>query len=163
MAGQPAKKRAAKKATGAKRLTEAEIEQIVELKLNRVPTRQIATQVGCAPNTVTLHWHQWLRSTGDERREYLDRKQSEIIGRLDSVATLARHGAIRARGSARMDDADRARAEARYLAEERQALRALSTVAGFDAPQRVSVELFETIDDAAAQKIIDEFEQSQKS
>ena len=39
-----------------KRLTPEERDRIVELKLNRVPVRTIAEQVGCQPKTVQATW-----------------------------------------------------------------------------------------------------------
>lgn len=126
------------KAKSARRLTLEEIDRIVELKLNQVPVRAIATEVGVAANTVVDHWHKWLDATTEDRREQLERHRSATIARLDHVAVNARRGAIRARTSSGLSEDDRARAEVRYLAEERQALRALSTVAGFDAPIRVT-------------------------
>lgn len=135
-------------------MTEDEIERIVELKLDRVPVRQIAADVGCDKATVQLHWSRWVEDTRPERREPLEQKRAEVIARLDSVATMARRGAVRARTGG-MDEADAARAEAKFLAEERQALRMLSQVAGYDAPIRVQAS-FDTMTEAEAKAILDE-------
>ena len=143
----------------AKRLSEAERERIVAMKLDRHTTREIAKEVGCAINTVTLHWHQWLDETQADRREHLERHRSRLIAQLESAAALARKGANRARESSGMDADQRARAEARYLSEERQALRILSTVAGFDAPIRVAA-AFDTMTDDEARRILAELDES---
>ena len=145
---------AGKKRNTERRLTEDESDRIVELCLNRVPVRRIADEIGCSKNTVSAHWHRWLDETAVERREQLERHRSEQIARLDSAAALARQGAVRARVASGMDPADRARAEARFLAEERQAIRALCTIAGFDAPIRIAAS-FDTMTDDEAQAILD--------
>ena len=50
-----------------KKLTPDEEDQIVELKLQRVPVRTIAQQVGCAPLTVQRCWNRYLAQRVKER------------------------------------------------------------------------------------------------
>lgn len=129
-----------------KRLTLDEIDRIVELRLNRITYKAIAAEVGCDKDTVASHWNRWLDQTSEERRAQLERKRTEVIERLDSTAANARRAAIRARSELPADEA--AKAEARFLAEERQALIGLARVAGYDAPISVSGQIELTDDDA---------------
>ena len=158
----------------AKRISPEEHQQIIDLKLDCVPVLKIAETVGCSTATVVDHWHKWLDETTEERRANLERKRSEVIGRLQSVASIARRGAVEARTSYRLildraDDAtaeeyddiksalaSSATAEARFLAEERQALKELSRIAGWDAPTRIATSV-EPLSDEAALAIIAEF------
>lgn len=121
---------------GPKRITQAEIDEIVAACLDRVPYYKTAERLGCSKNTVMDHWHKWLDQSSEERREQLERKRTEVIERLDSSAAKARKGAVRAR--LLDDESEAAKAEARYLAEERQALIGLARVAGYDAPISIS-------------------------
>jgi len=125
-------------------LTPTKIDQIIELKLEQVSVREIAAAVGCDKDTVSKYWHQWLDETAEERREHLERHRSEVIARLGSVARRAR---VEAAGS----PADRVR----FLGEERQAWRALSTVAGFDAPTRIQLATFDTMTEEEAAAALD--------
>jgi transposase len=147
----PAKKPAKKRESWV--LSEADKDRIVELKLDCVSHEAVAAEVGCSKNTVTEYWHRYLDGVSEERRDYLERKQSEVIVRLQSVATWARQQAVSAATSSGMEEEDQHRAVARYLTEERQAWRQLSQVAGWDAPVRVAAQVeFETMgeDEAAA-------------
>jgi transposase-like protein len=138
----------------AKRVSEEDVERIVELRLNRATYVQIATEMGMAKNTVMDHWHKWLDRTTEERRAKLEQHRSEVIARLDSVATLARRGAIRARANRDLEPAERTKAEARYLAEERQAMRELSRIAGFDAPTQIRTTFVPEMSEAEADAIL---------
>lgn len=120
----------------AKRMTPDEIDRIVELRLNRATYRQVAEVVGCDKDTAADHWHKWLDATSEDRRAQLERKRTEVIERLDSTAANARRAGIRARSELAPDEA--AKAEARFLAEERQALIGLARVAGYDAPIQIA-------------------------
>ena len=144
------------KGKAAKRLTPAEVEQIVALKLDMVPVVEIAKLVGVAKNTVTERWRQWLNETQDDRRANLELHRSEQIARLDSGAGLCRQLAVEARADPDLEPDERARIVARYLTEERQARRALCTVAGFDAPVRVQAVVFDTMSESEAQAILDQ-------
>jgi transposase-like protein len=109
-----------------KRLTEDERDRIVELRLNGVPVRTVATQVGTTTKTVQATWQRWLRDTAEERSATLEAVREELIQRMTQVADDARRGHIRARA-----DGD-VTAAARWLAEERQALRELARIQGLD-------------------------------
>ena len=130
----------------AKTLTEAERHDIVSMRLDRVPVRDIAATVGCNKNTVTAVWSDWLDETSDEHREPLERRRSEVIARLDHIAAQCCRGAIEATDPA---------IKVKYLSEERRTLVALASVAGYDAPIRVAP-AFPTMTDEEARKIRDE-------
>lgn len=116
-----------------KRLSPDERDRIIELRLNRVPVRQVAAELGCHTRTVTRAWHSWLAETAEERAAVLELQREELIQRHERVATDARIGLQRARR-----DGDLA-AEARFLAEDRQALREIARIQGLDAPQRLEL------------------------
>ena len=141
-----------------KRLDSEQVERIIELRLDCVPVRQVAEIVGCNKATVVSHWHKWLDETTEERRADLERKRSEVIERMASVAVAARRGAVRARVSRDMTPDERAKIEARYLAEERQALTNLSRIAGFDAPTKVVTSFTPEMSDEEASKILAELD-----
>lgn len=138
-------------------ITEEQHERIVELRLNRIPVRTVAEQVGVAPNTVTAHWRKYLNELTAERTERLSEKQSEVIARLDDVARMHRQGALRARSDERLDPVERQRAEARHLAGERQALKDMAGVAGYNAPIRVATTIGHEMTEAEAERILAEF------
>lgn len=153
---------------GTKRLTDDEIDRIVELRLNRMSVRETAAAVGCSPQTVTLHWHRWLDQTSTERREELERMRSEVIARLDSNAAQLRRGAIRARGDVRTQpdgstvvvvEPNQA-IERSMLDAERRALVALARTAGYEAPKVLQLNPAVTQTEEEAAAIIAEFENS---
>lgn len=115
----------------AKRLTEDEVDQIIELKMNRVPVRAIAARVGCTPKTVQRRWDQFVTESRARRAEQHDSELEELILRQDQIAADARRLLIRAR-----QDNDH-QASARFLAEERQALREKARLQGLDAAAKI--------------------------
>lgn len=139
------------------RLSEEQKDRIVELKLSQIPVRAIAAEIPCAVNTVTDHWRKWLDETAEDRREHLERHREQVVARLEHNAAEARRGAIRSRAATGVDPDERLRAEARFLAVERQALRQLSQVAGLDAPTRVQMS-FETMTEDEAARILAELD-----
>ena len=114
-----------------KYISEDQYEQIIEMKLNRVPVRKIAVAVGCAVNTVTYHWREYLAEHSQERLAEVERTREELIQRQHRISIDARVGAMRAQ---REDDKV---AETRFLAEERNALREIARLTGSDAPARI--------------------------
>jgi len=132
-----------------KPLTEAETQQLVDLKLDGHDVRTIAKTVGCSTNTVKAYWDQWLDDTLPDRREFLERRRSEVIANLQTIAAKAMQGAGKA------DMADDMGAEVRYLGEARQAWRALSTIAGFDAPTKVQLASFDAMTEEEARAGLD--------
>jgi hypothetical protein len=142
-----------KKPDRQKRLTPDEIDRIVSLKLDRVRVSVIAREVDCDPKTVQLWWHKWLDDASIERRAQLERSRTEQIARFESVAIRSRQGANRVRADDSMEPDAIARAEAKYLSEERQAVRDLCKVAGFDAPIQIGVKI-DTMTDVEADAIL---------
>lgn len=118
-------------ASDRKRLTPEERDRIIELKLDRVPVREIAEVIDCTVTTVQRAWHQWLDSTAKERASHLERIRQELIQRQQRIASDARRGAARARAAGSAGD------ETRFLAEERAALREIARLAGSDAPTKI--------------------------
>jgi transposase-like protein len=118
-------------ASDRKRLTPEERDRIIELKLDRVPVREIAELVDCTVTTVQRAWHQWLDSTAKERASHLERVRQELIQRHQRIAGDARKGATRARLDGKAGD------ETRFLAEERAALREIARLTGSDAPAKI--------------------------
>lgn len=117
-----------------KRLTPEEHDQIVRLKLERVPVRQIAANIGCNPLTVTKTWNRYLASRSAERRADLEMAFEDTIARLEKNATDARRGYTRAVRDEAHSDATR------YLNAERQALVELAKlgVVRDDAPTQAA-------------------------
>jgi hypothetical protein len=125
-----------------KRMTADERDEIVRLRLNAVPVRAVAQQVGCNKDTVTSVFNAWLDETTDERREQLERERSRVITRLAAIADDARRKASdigARRGSDDTSDADLWVAESRYMHAERQAWKDLATVAGLNAPTQIAM------------------------
>lgn len=118
-------------ASDRKRLTPEEKDRIIELKLDRVPVREIAELVDCTVTSVQRTWHQWLDSTAKERASKLERVRQELIQRQQRIAADARRGASRARVDGKAGD------ETRFLAEERAALREIARLTGSDAPTKI--------------------------
>ena len=110
-----------------KRLTIEQKDLLCELRLNGVPVRQVAKQVGCAPNTVTDVYHRWLA----ERR-----------AEDDSLAIIQSH-----RRAARISRKEQQAAEqsgdlrslASFLDQERASLNALAKLTGADAPAKFDI------------------------
>ena len=117
--------------TPGDRLAPDEIDNIIELKLDSVPVRDICTQLGCAIETVQRHWTAWLDAASEERRTHLERQQTDTMMRLDHIAAEARRGAIRAE--------DDWAAVARFMNVERRALMDMARIGGLLAPQQVTV------------------------
>ena len=123
----------------ARRLTDDEREQIVRLRLNAIPVRKVAADVGTSKTTVTQVFHAWLDETTVERRESLERERSRVITRLERIADDARIGANAGIRDKSLDTVDRVNVLTKYMQQERQAWAQLATVAGYNAPQRVEM------------------------
>ena len=130
-------------ADGLKRMSPEEVERIIELRLNRIPLRTVAQEVGCSVNTVRLHWDRYLDEVAQERSARLERQRAEAMARLDSVATMARRAAVRAGGDVRTNpdgtttvvvapDLDTQR---KMLNLERQSIESLARIGGYEAPR----------------------------
>jgi transposase len=133
-------------ATGTgKRLTPDEKDEIVERIFNGESYRDIAKAVGVQTKTVQNTFRAWKRGPGAKRVEAQLEMQAELVARQERIAIDARRDAAAARQAE-----DRA-AVARFLAEERQALKEVGRLAGAEAPDRVehsgSVELTSPLDE----------------
>lgn len=107
----------------ARRLTEAEREEIVSLRLRGVSVRKTAELVDTTTRTVQTTWQRWL---ADRRRYFTEEVESErahLVSRLMRVANEA---------AAKAETAEKDGDQARFLAEERQALLAISRLLGVD-------------------------------
>jgi hypothetical protein len=114
-----------------KRLTPDERDAIIEQRLNRVPVRQIASSLDTTTKTVVEVFKKWLIESAEERNAELESVRELLIQRQDKIAADARLGALRSKAAA--DSAS----EARFLAEERAALREIARLSGADAPTKV--------------------------
>lgn len=103
-----------------KTLTPDEKDQIVLLRLERVPVRQVAERVGCTTNTVQKTWNAYLKQRYTERQDDLDIAFEDAIARLEKNAVDARHGYNIAKRDNNHPNATR------YLNAERAALVELS-------------------------------------
>lgn len=103
-----------------KKLTPDEEDQIVELKLQRVPVRAIAQEVGCATLTVQRCWNRYLAQRVKERMGETATQVEQILAQLEKNATDSRRMFQRS-----VEDADSA-AATRYLEAERKALTELA-------------------------------------
>jgi DNA modification methylase len=116
--------RATNSVNGLKCLTEQEREEIVEFRLLGISVRDVAKKVNCAPATVVEVFKKHLQ---DVRAHFIDESEdarADIIRRLEGIADRSR------RAYAEAEDRDKPR----FLAEERQALAALSKITGLAWP-----------------------------
>ena len=112
-----------------KRLTIEQKDLLCELRLNGVPVRQVAKQVGCAPNTVTDVYHRWLAERRAED-DSLAIVQSELIQSHRRAARISRKEQQAAEQSGDL------RSLASFLDQERASLNALAKLTGADAPAK---------------------------
>lgn len=129
----------------SKRLTPDESARLIEMKLDRVPVLRIASELGCSTATVQTRWNKWLEEQERELGEKGRRHHQLVLERLDKVAADARAGhrlAVamvgRTEDGAEFPAPDLA-AAARFLAEERQAMKEYARLAGMDHAQRLEV------------------------
>jgi IS30 family transposase len=110
-----------------RRLTEEEEERIVELRMERVPVRTVAQEIGCQPNTVTSCMKRYHKTRAAELSSDLDERRAELVDRQTRIAIDARQGAQQAR---KFNDAS---AHQGYLAQERQTLKEIAHLLGLEA------------------------------
>ena len=110
-----------------RRLTEEEEERIVELRMERVPVRTVAQEIGCQTNTITACMRRYHKSRAAELSTSLDEFRAELIDRQVKIATDCRQGAQQAR---KFNDAAAHRG---YLAEERATLKEIARLLGLEA------------------------------
>jgi hypothetical protein len=129
----------------SKRLTPDESARLIEMKLDRVPVLRIAEELGCSTATVQTRWNKWLEDQEKELGEKARRHHQLVLERLDKVAADARAGHRLALNMVGRDDdgneylAPDLSAAARFLAEERQAMKEYARLAGMDHAQRLEV------------------------
>lgn len=109
-----------------RRLTPEERDQIIQLRLNRVPVRTVAEQMECTTKTVVEVWKKFWAEESVRRADQLENERSLQMGRMDQIASDARRSYVTA-----MREKDFG-AAARFLAEERMALAQLQRVSGLE-------------------------------
>ena len=110
-----------------RRLTEEEEERIVELRLERVPVRSVAQEIGCQPNTVTECMKRYHKTRAAELGSTLDEVRAELVDRQTRIAIAARQGAQPAR---KFNDAT---AQQGDLTQERASLKEIARLMGIEA------------------------------
>lgn len=72
---------------GVRKLSEEQVDQIIELRTRMVSEKETARTVGCAVNTVRKHWNDYLDTMAPIRAANRDRHRMEMIDRLDLLAS----------------------------------------------------------------------------
>jgi phosphoglycolate phosphatase-like HAD superfamily hydrolase len=119
-------------------LTLDERQTIIEHRLNGVPVRAVTQLTGHAAQTIVNVFRDYLDETKQERADELEQVRATLVARHERAAFTAR-----LEGEAAKQDKDRS-AHARYLREEREALREIARLTGADRP--VQVELSGSVD-----------------
>jgi len=114
-----------------KRLTPAEHDRIIELRLQHMSYNRIAAEVGVSTRTAWKVYNKWLDETSEERKQYLERVQEAGIQNLLRIARDVYEVAEEARLGERWNS------YAMLKAEERQAIQAVMKLAGADQPTRI--------------------------
>lgn len=79
------------------KVTPEEAQQIIEMKMARMPQQQICAVLNRHPRTIKKVWEKHLDAIAKERAGQNERQRIIALQRLDQVAIDARHGALRAR------------------------------------------------------------------
>ena len=116
-----------------RRLTDEEEERIVELRLERVPVRTVAQEIGCQPNTVTECMRRYHKTRAAELSSTLDEVRAELVDRQTRIAIDARQGAQQAR---KYNDVS---GHVRYLAEERATLKEIGYLLGLQTTPALQI------------------------
>ena len=101
-----------------RRVATATRDQIVELKLSRLPVSAISDRTGVPPKTIELVWADYLEDSAVARSERGGARE-ELLLRQERLAADARLGAMKARA------AEDTSTEVRFIAAEAAALQAL--------------------------------------
>lgn len=117
---------------GRKSLTPDERERIVELRLQRVPVRAVAKDVGTTTTTVTRVWQKYLEERTTARKQDMDRQLSEVLARHEQIAIDARKLYLRSLKEGNLSQANA------FLGQERGALTELARLGGLD-PTRIEM------------------------
>lgn len=129
----------------SKRLNPDELARLIELKLDRVPVLEIASELGCSTATVQTRWNEWRAKRTAEMDEDNKSAHALQLDRLDRVAAHARSGhrmALAMVGHTEDGEeypAPDLAAAGRFLAEERQALKEYARLAGMDHARKLEV------------------------
>ena len=105
---------------GRRRLTPDERELIIELRLNRVPVREVARRLDCANATVVKVWKKYLAERSTVRNAEFEVLLEETMARMEKNASDARWGSLEAVGGESKGEA------IRFLEAERKALTELT-------------------------------------
>jgi hypothetical protein len=108
----------------ARRIDDEQKAKIVELRLQRLPVRSVAKEVGVSVSTVDQVYKAWLAEESPGAVGGMRDLNNETRARMDLLATECRTGAVKARST------QNHAAAARYLAVE---LAALTRIAAMDA------------------------------
>jgi hypothetical protein len=119
-------------------LTPDERQTVIEHRLNGVPVRAVVQLTGHASQTVVNVFRDYLEETRQERADEVEQVRQSLVTRHERAAFTAR-----IEGEAAKQEGDRV-AHARYLREEREALREIARLTGADRP--VQVELSGSLD-----------------
>ncbi len=79
-----------------KRLSVEDKEEIIRLRLLNVPVREVARLVGCAPNTVTKVFREYLRERALEDPAGIEELRTRYVAESEAAAALATQQALRA-------------------------------------------------------------------
>ncbi len=117
----------------AKRLTPAEIDRLVTLRLRGVPVREVAKLIGVQTKTVVAQYKKYLDESRAERAAELDVVREEQIQQLERNAKDARDAMERA-----LND-DKEALVATFLTVEQRALAQIAKLTGSDAPVKAEI------------------------
>lgn len=114
-------------------LTDEQRTEIIVHRMNGLSVRAVERLTGRARNTIVDVFREWREETAADRTEELAQQRDVLIGRHEDMAVEARTAAADAK-----DAGDRA-AHARFMRQEREALREVARLSGADLPVRVEV------------------------
>lgn len=119
-------------------LTPDERQTVIEHRLNGVPVRAVVQLTGHASQTVVNVFRDYLEETKEERADEVEQVRQSLVTRHEQAAFTAHEC-----GEAAKREGDKT-GHARYLREEREALREIARLTGADRP--VQVELSGSVD-----------------
>jgi DNA-directed RNA polymerase specialized sigma24 family protein len=119
-------------------LTPDQRQTIIEHRLNGVPVRAVAERLEHSSRTVVNVFRDYLEETKEERADEVEQVRQSLVSRHEQAAFTAHEC-----GEAAKREGDKT-GHARYLREEREALREIARLTGADRP--VQVELSGSVD-----------------
>lgn len=114
------------------RLTQAEIDKIIEMASQNIPYRTIAAEVGCTKDTVSKHWRAYKAEKGKEIRLHHEEIVGEAAARFEKDVEDARLAFLQAKKDRDMTNMDR------FLNTAIRAKTALAKIQGIDT-QRIEI------------------------